>query len=137
MKELPQTVFVVDDDDAVRNSLRMLLKSAGLSTEVAGSAHEFLTRYDTAQPGCLVLDVRMPGMSGIDLLEIIRSYLRWHTLPVAIVTAHGTDEELKRAEELGVCGIFKKAGFKLVHLLECIQKAVPPQSGTGGASHAS
>ena len=62
MKDLPQTVFVVDDDDAVRDSLRMLLKSAGVHAEACASAQDFLSSYDASQPGCLVLDVRMPGM---------------------------------------------------------------------------
>ena len=59
MKDLPQIVYVVDDDDAVRDSLRLLLKSAGLACEVFGAAQEFLGSYDPAQPGCLVLDVRI------------------------------------------------------------------------------
>ena len=61
------TVHVVDDDDAVRSSLRLLLKSAGLPTIAHASAQEFLAAWDGDQPGCLVLDVRMPGMSGIEL----------------------------------------------------------------------
>jgi len=54
------TVFVVDDDEGVRDSLRFLLKSVGLATRTSGSAAEFLDSYDIDQPGCLVLDVRMP-----------------------------------------------------------------------------
>ena len=69
MKDLPQTVFVVDDDDAVRDSLRLLLKSAGIACEAFASAQEFLASYDPSQPGCLVLDVRMPGMSGLEMQQ--------------------------------------------------------------------
>ena len=61
MKDRPQIVYVVDDDDAVRDSLRLLLKSANLACAAYASAQEFLAGYDPAQPGTLVLDVRMPG----------------------------------------------------------------------------
>ena len=74
MKDLPQTVFVVDDDDAVRDSLRLLLKSAGIPCDVYASAQDFLSGYDAGQPGCLVLDVRMPGMSGLDLQADVPPY---------------------------------------------------------------
>jgi len=69
MKERSPTVFIVDDDEAVRSSLRLLIKSVGLIPSALGSAREFLEKYDPAQPGCLVLDVRMPGMSGLELQE--------------------------------------------------------------------
>ena len=63
------TVFVVDDDEGVRDSLRFLLKSVGLATKTLGSATEFLDSYDVDQPGCLILDVRMPAMSGLELQQ--------------------------------------------------------------------
>jgi FixJ family two-component response regulator len=69
MKERSPVVFIVDDDEAVRSSLRLLLKSVGLVPSALGSAREFLEKYDPAQPGCLVLDVRMPEMSGLELQE--------------------------------------------------------------------
>src|SRR5512139_1837349 len=61
------TVFVVDDDPAIRESLRWLIESVGLNVKVFTTAHEFLDAYDPSLPGCLVLDIRMPGMSGLDL----------------------------------------------------------------------
>lgn len=87
MNPKPASVFVVDDDDAVRNSLRLLLKSVGLPTVAFASAREYLDSWHPAQPGCLVLDVRMPGMSGLDLQrELAR---RGSPLPVVLVTGHG------------------------------------------------
>ena len=61
------TVFIVDDDDAVRDSLGLLMKSVGLKARVFDSAESFLENYKPADTGCLVLDIRMPGMSGIEL----------------------------------------------------------------------
>src|SRR5678815_2932145 len=94
MKDMPQTVFVVDDDDAVRNSLRMLLKSAGVHAEASASAQEFLSTYEVTQPGCLVLDVRMPGMSGLEMQHELN--LRGATIPVSYthLRAHETPEHL-------------------------------------------
>src|SRR5260370_21907644 len=68
MKQGP-IVYIVDDDEAVRNSLRLLVKSVGLTAMALVSAQEFLATHDPLQPGCLVLDVRMPGMSGLELQQ--------------------------------------------------------------------
>jgi hypothetical protein len=65
-KQQAPKVFIVDDDEAVRNSLRLLVKSVGLPAVTADSAQEFLATYAPADPGCLILDVRMPGLSGIE-----------------------------------------------------------------------
>jgi len=69
IRQREPTVFVVDDDEAVRNSLRLLLKSMGMPVITHRSAEEFLARYDPDQSDCIVLDVRMPGMSGPELQE--------------------------------------------------------------------
>ena len=62
-------VFIVDDDDAIRDSLTILMQSIGLSAESFATAPEFLESFDPEHPGCLVLDIRMPGMSGMELQE--------------------------------------------------------------------
>jgi two-component system response regulator FixJ len=62
-------VMVVDDDSGVRNAMRALLKSVGLNSTLYPSAQEFLGAYDPQQPGCLLLDIRMPGMSGMELQQ--------------------------------------------------------------------
>jgi FixJ family two-component response regulator len=80
-------VYVVDDDAAVRDSLQMLLNSVGLQSRLFASAAEFLDHHDPAQPGCLVADVRMPGMSGLELQEELNR--RNSTLPVVFITGHG------------------------------------------------
>ncbi|MGB5590621.1 MAG: response regulator [Gammaproteobacteria bacterium] len=81
------TVFLVDDDDAVRDSVSLLMRSAELHTREFASAAEFLDAYDGKQPGCLVLDVRMPGMSGLELQKELSK--RDYALPIVFISAHG------------------------------------------------
>jgi FixJ family two-component response regulator len=121
MKELQQTVFVVDDDDAVRNSLRLLLKSAGLTTEVAASAQEFLSNYDTAHPGCLVLDVRMPGISGLEMQHELN--VRGATIPVIFITGHGDIPMAVEAMQHGAFDFLQKP-FRDQELLDRVQRAL-------------
>ena len=86
MPQPEPTVFVVDDDRAMRDSLSWLLDSVGLRVRSYATAAEFLADHDPAQPGCLVLDVRMPGMSGLDLqAELAR---RGVELPTIVITGH-------------------------------------------------
>ena len=83
----PPLAYVVDDDAGVRASLRSLLKSVGIPAVTYASAQEFLASYHPAQPGCLLLDVRMPGMNGLELQ--IELNLRGAMIPVIFLTGHG------------------------------------------------
>ena len=121
MKEQPQTVFVVDDDDAVRDSLRLLLKSAGIPSDTYASAQEFLSRYDVSQPGCLVLDVRMPGMSGLEMQQELN--LRGATLPVIFITGHGDIPMAVEAMQHGAFDFLQKP-FRDQELLDRVQRAL-------------
>ena len=80
-------VHIVDDDDAMRDSLKWLLESRGLTVELYPSAEAFLGAFNREFCGCLVLDVRKPGMSGLDLYEQLQA--RASTLPVIFITGHG------------------------------------------------
>lgn len=80
-------VFIVDDDEAIRDALAWLLKSRGLAARAWGSAEAFLADYSDALRGCAVLDVRMEGMSGVELFERLRA--RGSRLPVVFLTGHG------------------------------------------------
>jgi FixJ family two-component response regulator len=80
-------VYVVDDDEAMRDSLKWLLESRELKVETYASGEEFLEAFNSDLSGCLVLDVRMPGMSGLDLYERLQA--RASTLPVVFITGHG------------------------------------------------
>jgi FixJ family two-component response regulator len=82
-----QTIYVVDDDEALRDSLLWMLESNGYRATGFDSAEAFLAAYRPAMAGCLVLDVRMPGMSGLELFEELRT--RHATLPVVFITGHG------------------------------------------------
>src|SRR5256885_1437928 len=81
------TVFVVDDDEAVRESLRWLVRSVGLAVQAYASGEEFLRAFDADRPGCLVLDVRMPGMSGLELQQQLAA--RNCRIPMIMLTGYG------------------------------------------------
>ena len=81
------TVHVVDDDEALRDSLRWLLESAGHRVATYASAESFLAIYDSKQAGCLLLDIRMPGMSGLELQDKLKR--RGHAIPIVFITGHG------------------------------------------------
>jgi FixJ family two-component response regulator len=99
-------VFVVDDDEHVRDSLRWLLESGGLTVETYPSAREFLTACDPPRPGCLVLDARMPEMSGLELLEELTA--RGLRLPAILITGHGDVPMTVRAMKAGAVDVIEK-----------------------------
>lgn len=99
-------VFVVDDDEEVRNALHCLLEYAGFNTVVYPDPQTFLNHYCSEQPGCLVLDVRMPGMSGLSLQEKLRK--QKVTLPVIMLTGHGDVPVAVRAFKQGAVDFMEK-----------------------------
>jgi two-component system, LuxR family, response regulator FixJ len=121
MKERSPTVFIVDDDEAVRSSLRLLIKSVGLIPTALGSAREFLEKYDPAQPGCLVLDVRMPEMSGLELQEQLNR--QGAVIPVIFITGHGDVPMAVEAMQAGAFDFLQKP-FRDQDLIDRIQKAL-------------
>jgi len=121
MKERSPIVFIVDDDEAVRSSLRLLIKSVGLVPSVFGSARDFLDGYDPAQPGCLVLDVRMPQMSGLELQEELNR--QGAILPVIFVTGHGDVPMAVEAMQAGAFDFLQKP-FRDQELVDRVQRAL-------------
>ena len=85
--QVASTVYIVDDDEAVRDSLRWLLEANGYRVRAYASAESFLNEYDEQQPGVLIVDVRMPGMSGLELQEQLIQ--RKSTMPIVFITGHG------------------------------------------------
>jgi len=115
------TVFVVDDDMAVRRSLARLLRSAGLNVETFPSAREFLDRLPSAPAGCIVLDVRMPGMTGPELFDQMAG--KGLSLPVVFLTGHGDVPTSVRAMKKGAVDFLLKPVDDEV-LLQAIRQAV-------------
>ena len=121
MKDRVPTVFIVDDDDAVRGSLRLLLKSVGLTATPLATAKDFLATYDPQQPGCLVLDVRMPSMSGLELQQQLN--LRGAVIPVIFITGHGDIPMAVEAMQQGAFDFLQKP-FRDQDLIDRIQRAL-------------
>jgi two-component system, LuxR family, response regulator FixJ len=100
------TVFVVDDDPAARDSVAVLADSHGVRAETFASAEQFLGAFDPQRPGCLVIDVRMPGMNGLDLQETLST--RGNSLPVIMITAYADVPMTVRAMENGALTLLEK-----------------------------
>jgi FixJ family two-component response regulator len=100
------TVFVVDDNAGVRSSLRMLMNSAGLAVETYAAPGEFLAAFDPKRPGCLVLDVRLHGESGLDVQDELRR--RNATLPIIVITGYATVPTSVRALKSGAFDFLQK-----------------------------
>ncbi len=114
-------VHVVDDDDAVRGALALLLESNGLQVRCHPSAEAFLEAYDPGQPGCLILDVRMPAMSGLELQhELSRRGIR---IPIIFLTGHGDVPMAVRALRGGAVDFLEKP-FQTDELLARIPDAL-------------
>lgn len=115
------TVFVVDDDAAIRDSLRWLIESVHLPVKTYASAAEFLDAADLKNPGCLILDVRMPGTSGLDLQEELGR--RASVVPVILLTGHADVPMAVRAMKAGAFDFLEKP-FNDQLLLDRVQDAI-------------
>lgn len=120
MKASDHTVFVVDDDASVRESLSALIRSVGVQVETFASAHEFLRHPRPEVPACLVLDVRLPGLSGLDLQrELMNAGER---IPIIFITGHGDVPMSVRAMKAGAAEFLPKP-FREQDLLDAIREA--------------
>ena len=119
--DAPPVVFVVDDDAGMRRGLEFLLKHAGLAVRGFASAREFLDFYQPDMRGCMLLDVRMPEISGLDLQEHLRK--NGAKLPVVIVTAYGSIPMAVRAIQQGAIDFIEKP-FDGALLLERVHRAL-------------
>ncbi len=115
------TVFVVDDDELMRTSVCALVRSMGVRAESFCSAEEFLDQYLDGRPGCLVTDVRMLGMSGLELQEILRE--RDILLPVIVMTAYAETRTTVRALQGGALTLLEKP-FEQNELWDAIREAL-------------
>ena len=121
MTNQTQTVFIVDDDQAVRDSLADLMDSVGINVETYATANDFLGQYTSDRMGCLILDIRMPGMSGLELQqELIR---RDTVLPIIFITGHGDVPMAVQAIQAGALDFIQKP-FRDQDLLDRVNHAL-------------
>ena len=124
-------VLIVDDEPDSSEFVERYLQREGYRTAVVPNGRAALAALINGQPDAVVLDVRMPEMDGISLLEVLRSYLRFTQLPVVLLTAHASRQQLERARELGVQHILHKANFTLTQLHRAIEASLPPHKARG------
>jgi FixJ family two-component response regulator len=121
MSEGRPTIFVVDDDTSMREALRNLFRSVGLDVQTFSSAQEFLSSQSSKAAGCLVLDVRLPGLSGLDLQrELAQANVQ---IPIVFITAHGDIQMSVRAMKAGAVEFLPKP-FRDQDLLDAVQQAI-------------
>ena len=111
--------FVIDDEEMVRTSLGKVLRVIGVPSTGYASGEAFLGAYRGDERGCLIVDVRMPGMSGLDLLDALRH--RGCTLPAIVITGHTDEGALKRLNTLPIVGLLEKP-FTLAQLREMLAR---------------
>lgn len=117
----PPTVFIIDDDDALRDSLVFLMRSVGLEVQPFATAEDFLAAHEPNRAGCLVTDVRLPGMSGIALQEALER--RQTPLPVILISGFAEVPTAVKAMKRGAIDFIEKP-FSNDVLLDCIRKAI-------------
>ena len=123
-------VFIVDDDAGVLNSVAFLLRTVGIRAETYSSAQEFLARYDGQSPGCLLLDLRMPVMSGLELQEKLLAM--GSLLPIIFLTAHGDVATAVKAVKSGAVDFLQKP-FHDQELIDKINRAMQENASIRGA----
>jgi len=120
-----RTVFLVDDDEPVRDSLKMLLESYSMPVEDYPACPEFLEHFHEEDAGCLVLDLHLPVMSGLEFMETFRARLK--NLPVILITGRGDPATKARALEAGAIAFIEKP-FEDERLLDTIRTALERQT---------
>ena len=120
MPHIAPRVFVVDDDKSVRRALGRLLRSAGYETELFDAAEAYLAREAPQPPACLVLDVRMPGMTGMELQRAVKGTPR--ELPIVFITGHADEEFSNALAEVAVRVLYKP--LEDTELLAAIEQAL-------------
>jgi FixJ family two-component response regulator len=114
-------IAIVDDDAAVREAIGRLVQSLGYDASTFGSAEEFLKSGQVSNTACLVLDVQMPGLSGIDLQDHLVA--RGHRIPIIFITGHPDENVRTRAMKVGAVGFLSKP-YRHEELIGCIEKAL-------------
>jgi FixJ family two-component response regulator len=117
-KQSEKTIFVIDDDPKILEAIQWLFESVDLPVETFDNAQHFIDNYNANRNGCLIVDVRMPGMSGLELLEYLK-VIKCH-LPVIVITGHGDVPMAVRAMKAGAVDFISKP-FNDQYLIDKIQ----------------
>jgi CheY-like chemotaxis protein len=128
-------VLIVDDELDSSEFVSEFLQLSGFRTRTVTCGKDAIESMLRDSPDAVILDVRMPDMDGISLLQILRSYQRWYDMPVVLLTANAGEGDEWKARELGVKRIFRKSKFELKELLQYLQEVTlpPPSYGVGNA----
>ena len=121
MTNKPETVYIIDDEQDVRDALQMLLKSIGLAVETFSSATDFLDQYQMEWPGCILVDIRMPGMSGIELQKKLNAM--GAPIPVIVISGHADVPTAVRLIQEGAVDLLEKP-INDQELLDKVQSAI-------------
>ena len=117
MTQASPPVFVIDDEEPVRSGVARLLRAIGVPTVTFESAESFLDTYDSSQDGCLLVDIRMPGMSGLELIEELGR--RHMSLPTIVMTGHADVKAIERLRVLQTIGCLEKP-FRIAELKQLL-----------------
>ena len=119
-------ILVVDDDTDSCEAVARFLTKSGHSVRCTHNGRDAMAALGASMPDLILVDVRMPVMDGIALIEVIRSYLRWSNIPIAVITAYPEDPRLHHLNELGVRRVFRKSEFTFDDLAEWTRIAGGP-----------
>jgi len=121
-------ITIVDDDESIREALKSLIRSVGFRAETFASGEEFLSSDRLREAACLILDLQMPGISGLELQRRLAALQ--NRVPIVFITAHGTEEERRRALEAGAVDFLRKP-FSEEALLDAVHLALETSQGGG------
>jgi CheY-like chemotaxis protein len=125
-------VLVFEDEKDSRDFIAQYLRREGHTVSIAADGETALHKLITERVDLVVLDLTMPGMNGIELLEVMRVYLRLQAMPVIIVTGNANADDLRKVWSLGVAHVFYKGSFNLTELGKAIETCCnPPDGGSG------
>lgn len=116
VSSLMSKVLIVDDDSDGSEVVATFLRRCGHAVDCVTNGQRAMSALMSSKPAAVVLDLRMPKMDGLMLLQVMRSYLRWVEMPVILLSAYASEEQCRQAKEMGVHHIFHKAKFSLDEL---------------------